>query len=437
MKWHVGAMALVALWSCGYSSSASATEPGGLKDISGQWELSLVTFGEKTVRRLKLQTAGDRISGQSGAMKVNGHINGDTIDFEIVSSDGKVFGRFAGTLKEDGWEGDGKVAGGPASWTAQRPAVRPPEARHKHDFQPQEYPRAFSYAFPPVLRVFPGDTVRTKTIDALGLDENLVRRGNEGNPLTGPFYVEGALAGDTLVVHFNRIRLNRDSAISGHKIYPVVVTSDYAARIKPVDSFDSRWVLDRENNTARLLNPTAALKDLVVPIHPTLGCVGVAPRDQQSWSAHQLGDFGGNLDYNQIREGTTLYLPVFHSGALLFFGDGHAVQGDGELAALETSLDVEFTVDVIADDPIEFPRAENDEFLMTMGIAGSLTAAIQEATTELMKWLERDYHLNAAELAIVLGTGVRYDVAEIVDPQLHVVAKVSKSVLSQLHEGEP
>lgn len=109
-----------------------------------------------------------------------------------------------------------------------------------------------------------------------------------------------------------------------------------------------------------------------------------------------------------------MYLPVFHSGGLLFFGDGHAAEEDGELAVLETSFDVEFTMDLIADKSIESPRAEDDEFLMAMGISGSLTDAVQLATTELAKWLATDYKLNSAELAIVLGTAMRYDIAEMV-----------------------
>jgi acetamidase/formamidase len=140
------------------------------------------------------------------------------------------------------------------------------------------------------------------------------------------------------------------------------------------------------------------------------------------------------MDYNQIREGVTLYLPVYHPGALLFVGDGHAVQGDGELTgnALETSMDVEFTVDVVEGRAPDNPRAENDEYLMAMGIGGSLMEALQGATTNLAEWLERDYKLNSAEVAMVLGTSIKYDIAEIVDGQLNMAAKVPKSVLSQL-----
>jgi acetamidase/formamidase len=118
----------------------------------------------------------------------------------------------------------------------------------------------------------------------------------------------------------------------------------------------------------------------------------------------------------------------------LFVGDGHAAEGDGELTgdALETSMNVEFTVDVLQGQSIDMPRAENGEYLMALGIGNSLTDALQAATTNLAQWLERDYKLNAAEVAVVLGTSMRYDIAEVVDPEVNLAAKVPKSVLSQL-----
>jgi acetamidase/formamidase len=165
-----------------------------------------------------------------------------------------------------------------------------------------------------------------------------------------------------------------------------------------------------------------------------LGCVAVAPPANQSYRSGWLGNWGGNMDYNGLREGVTVYLPVFQEGAILFVGDGHALEGDGELTgdALETSMDVEFTVNLIRGQRIRGPRFESDEYVMASGIGGSLPDALQEATTSLAEWLEHDYKLNANEAALVLGTSIRYDIAEVVDPQVHIVAKVAKSVVAQL-----
>ena len=144
--------------------------------------------------------------------------------------------------------------------------------------------------------------------------------------------------------------------------------------------------------------------------------------------------FGGNMDYNQLREGVTVYLPVNVPGALLFVGDGHALQGAGELTgnALETSMDIEFTVQVQPGFAPQGPRFENADYLMASGIAGSVDEALRNATTNLVRWLERKYGLNAAEVSSVLGTSMVYEVAEVVDPSVHLVAKVPKSVLSGL-----
>jgi acetamidase/formamidase len=147
-----------------------------------------------------------------------------------------------------------------------------------------------------------------------------------------------------------------------------------------------------------------------------------------------LGSYGGNMDYNQMREGTTLYLPVYAPGALLFIGDGHAAQGDGELTgdALETSMQVEFTVNLIKGEAMGGPRAENDEYLMSLGIGNSLDDALRAATTRLTNWLQKDYKLEPNEAAIVLGTAMRYDIAEVVDPLVHIVAKIPKSALATI-----
>ena len=244
------------------------------------------------------------------------------------------------------------------------------------------------------------------------------------------------MPGDTLVIKFNRIRLNRDSAVSGDRIASDALNAGYIRDAKYDDKFSSEWKLDRENGFAMLAKPSERLKNLRVKLQPMLGCVAVAPPDKQTFRSGWLGSWGGNMDYNGLREGTTLYLPVYQAGALLFVGDGHAAQGDGELTgdALETSMDIDFTVSLISGQSTGGPRAENEEYIMAMGIAGSLPDALRQATTALARWLEKDYHLTPNETAIVLGTSIRYDIAEIVDPQVNIVAKVSKNVLAELRE---
>ena len=174
-----------------------------------------------------------------------------------------------------------------------------------------------------------------------------------------------------------------------------------------------------------LAKPTDRLKNFKVKLQPMLSCVGVAPPANQSFRSGWLGSWGGNMDYNGIREGVTVYLPVYQEGALLFVGDGHALEGDGELNgdALETSMNVAFTVDLIRDKSTQWPRFENDEYLMASGIAGSLQDALQRATTELARWLERDYKLSPNESGIILGTSIRYESKQRVRHIPHLLRK--------------
>jgi acetamidase/formamidase len=195
------------------------------------------------------------------------------------------------------------------SWSAKR-SVQPPATPKVYDFEPKEFHRVFSDAIPPVLRIFPGDTVRTWTVDAGGVDGKGVHRSQGGNPETGPFYVEGALPGDTLVVKLNRVRLNRDTASSGDRIVGAALNPAYVQRTKYNDKFNSDWALDREHGIARLAKPSEHLKNYTVRLQPMLGCIAVAPPDHQAVHTGFLGSYGGNMDYNQMREGTTLYLPV-------------------------------------------------------------------------------------------------------------------------------
>src|SRR5215510_13617767 len=404
-------------------------------DLSGSWELTWIRFGEANVDRVQLQMSGDKITGKAlGNLSIEGTISGDKLELTLIGDNKKTIATLNGIVRNGEMSGTMKLFDDNLTWTARRARGRPPETPRVHNFDPKEFHNYFSATIPPALRIYPGDTVHTETVDAGGVDKDGKRRSLGGNPLTGPFYVEGAVRGDTLVVHFNRIRLNRDRAQSGSTIVLSALNPGYVQDKKYVPDFDSAWRLDKERGVAMLAKPTDKLKDFTVPLQPMLGCVGVAPGGNQTILAGDLGNYGGNMDYNEIREGTTVYLPVNQAGALLYVGDGHAAQGDGELTgdALETSMEVEFKVDLIQGRSMGGPRAENDEYLMAIGIANSLPDALQRATTMLARWIENDYKLNPSEVAVVLGFAIRYDVAEVVDPHVNVVAKIKKSSLAGL-----
>jgi acetamidase/formamidase len=403
-------------------------------DVSGNWNFHLVRFNEEFgAARVELKTEGTKITGALNELKLEGALDGDHLRITLLRPDGSEWGKLDGKLEGDHMAGTVKQDKDEFAWNARR-APTATAAPRTHNFEPTVFHRAFSGAITPALHINPGDTVKTTTVDAGGTDAKGVRRSMGGNPETGPFYVEGAMPGDTLAVKFTRIRLNRDSAGSGDRIVPSAVQPGYFRNAKFDDKFDSNWKLDREAGVAMLAKPTDRLKNFRVKMQPMLGCVGVAPPSNQSFRSGWLGSWGGNMDYNGLREGVTVYLPVSQEGALLFVGDGHALEGDGELNgdALETSMDVEFTVNLIRGFSTQAPRFESDEYLMASGIGGSLVDALQQATTQLARWLERDYKLSSNESNVVLGTSIRYEIAEVVDPQVHIVAKIAKSVLAPL-----
>jgi acetamidase/formamidase len=294
--------------------------------------------------------------------------------------------------------------------------------------------RQFSSANKPVLTVSPGDTIHTTTVDAGGADEKGVTRVLGGNPETGPFYVETAAPGDILAIHIARLRLNRDWAISDDGIVDRGLDSDLAVKMKDGGK-TVRWHLDMQRGVATPEKPGEHLTRYAVPLRPMLGCVAVAPGSAQAPpGTGDSGRWGGNMDFNEIVEGATVYLPVNVPGALLYVGDGHAAQGDGELTgnALETSMDVEFTVDVLPRKPIRGPRVESATHIMAMGLDGSLDGAFRSATANMAQWLADDYKLSPSEVAQVLGTAAEYKVSEVADRNAGIVLKVNKDRLQSL-----
>lgn len=299
-----------------------------------------------------------------------------------------------------------------------------------HHYTPERYYNTLG-THEPALRIADGDTVLTTTLDAGGNDAAGVRVAKRGNPQTGPFYVEGAEPGDTLAVRFDRLWPNRRHGWSGRYLAPNVVDPAYVADMPPVAARQSvDWEIDLESGTATLATETR-LGRLTLPLRPMLGCFGVAPAHGQAISTATSGPHGGNMDYKGFEQGVTVYFPVEAEGALLFVGDGHAVQGCGEIAGtgIEISFDVQFTVRVQKGRRIHWPRAENDTHILTAGNARPLDQALQHATTEMSRWLIDEYGLDMAGAHILLGQCVEYEIANVFDPAYTVVCKLAKSLL--------
>lgn len=408
--------------------------------LNGEWLVTQTVYGNPLYQRMTLATQDGKLTGTFDRDKLEGTLNGNAIHF-IARDEDNDTSEFTGVL--NGSTISGKVVGTDGSdprekteneMTAIRAPERPAASAKRHEFTPTVFYRQFSASNAPVLKIAPGDTVHTTTVDAGGADEHGVRRGLGGNPETGPFYVETAWPGDTLVVHFNRIRLNRDYAVSDDAIVGRALDSDMSVKMK--DGGKSvRWRLDRQRGIATTEKPGDHLKEFSVPLRPMLGCVATAPGFASAPPpTGDSGRFGGNMDFNEIVEGVTAYLPVNQPGALLYVGDGHAAQGDGELNgnALETSMDVEFTVDLLHNKQIRTPRVESDSQIMTVGLGGSLEDSLRTAISGMSQWLEQDYGLSPSEIAQVLGTSVQLNIGEVADRNAGVAAKLSKARLQPL-----
>jgi amidase len=300
-----------------------------------------------------------------------------------------------------------------------------------HDFKPTHFHVTLG-SHEPVLHVASGDTVRTWCVDAAGHDSAGERITDGGNPQTGPFFVEDAAPGDTLAVHLDRIRPNRARGVSGQVVAPHVVDPSFVTELPPRDPNGDWWALDLERGTAKLEAPPPGLESLgELQLDPMLGCFGVAPPSGQAISTATSGTHGGNMDYRGFRAGVTVYFPVFVEGALFHVGDGHALQGDGEIVGtgIEVSTDVEFTLEVVKGKTISWPRADDGEFVMAVGNARPLDQAIQHATTELMRLLAEDHGLDYRASSALLGQCIRYDVGNVFDPAYTAVAKLAKKLI--------
>lgn len=302
-----------------------------------------------------------------------------------------------------------------------------------HNFTPTHYHTTIG-SHPPVLRIADGDTVVTTTVDARGQDVSGKPVTTPGNPQTGPFYVEGAQPGDTLVVKLEQLRPNRPTGWTRKVVAANVVDPGYVAKLPQVDEAQTlaTWAIDHDAGTVTLIDPVdTKLGKWSVPLNPMVGCFGVAPRGGQAINTGTSGEYGGNMDYRGFVEGVTVYFPVNVEGALFFIGDGHAVQGDGEIVGtgVEISFDVQFTVEVLKGKKSTWPRGENEEYIFTVGNARPLDQCVQHATTEMLEWLQADYGLDALGANILLGQAVEYDLGNVFDPAFTMVCKVPKSVL--------
>ncbi len=264
---------------------------------------------------------------------------------------------------------------------------------------------------PPALTIQPGDTIKVETEDTFnGLvrkagDHRDLRKKPQGNPQSGPIYVEGAAKGDTLVVHIQTIDARIHQAATD-MTWARRGLGEFLGLEIPVNT---RICPVRENTV--WWSPTVPL-----PYHPMIGTIGCAP-EFGAPTTGPAGDYGGNMDIKEVTEGNTLYLPVYVDGALLHLGDAHAAQGEGELCgtALEMPATVTMTIDLLKGKTIPRPRIRSKDEIMCVATGRPMERSVAQAYADLIGWMEEEFNVprwDALSLLTMVGEiSVGYHVA--------------------------
>lgn len=301
-------------------------------------------------------------------------------------------------------------------------------------------------AHPPALRIEPGQQVDTICLDSSNGDKDgnelprERRQQGEGlleyNAVTGPFHVEGAEVGDTLVVHLDAVEPDRPSGFGAVHSHLSALGDDIQffgpTGLKlPISGRRYDWDLDLERNVGRLALPDSRIGEVEIPLHTFLGCIGVAPRFGEAIHTVDAGRHGGNLDCPEVCSGVDVHLPVNVPRGLLMFGDPHAAQGDGEIAggAIETSARVRFSCEVIKGRGLGWPRIVNDKWIMTVASARPLDTVLRIGWVCMVKWLEREYGYEMRDAIQVLSQVGRARVCNAVSPHYTAVVKFPRRYL--------
>lgn len=265
---------------------------------------------------------------------------------------------------------------------------------------------SMSYRNQPVVNVNPGEKVCFQTYDCFENQFNHPESQYDGidwsriNPATGPVYIVGAEPGDILVVQIEKIKLDNKGVIfSG----PNIIFKEYinTNSIKRVTIYDDHAVFNNK---------------IDVPLNPMIGVIGTAPKGEVLSNALP-GDHGGNMDCKEIKEGTTLYLPVNVPGGLLALGDLHAAMGDGEVTSgIEVAGEVTVNIELIKGISWGLPMAVTNENIMFIASSDLLETAIIKAVNTMKEWLEKELKIDSIEASMLLSILADVKICQVVNP---------------------
>jgi len=293
----------------------------------------------------------------------------------------------------------------------------------------------------PALTVKSGDTVTIHTLitnspqglEKAGVPEAQVEeslkaifdhvtdKGPGGHILTGPIFVEGAEPGDTLEVKIVGIDLAIPYAYNAFRFGSGALPDDFRyGRMKIIP-------LDAKTMTARFA------PDIAIPLYPFFGSMGDAPPAEIGrYDSTPPNIMGGNMDDRALVAGTSLFLPVWVSGALFEVGDGHAGQGNGEvdITALETSLVGTFQFIVHKHTGLSYPMAETPTAYITMGFDDELSGATRKAIRHMLDFLVAEKHMTRDDAYMLVSVAGDVEVTELVDRNKGVHVIMPKAIFT-------
>jgi acetamidase/formamidase len=289
----------------------------------------------------------------------------------------------------------------------------------------------------PVAHVKAGGVLEANSLDCFG---NALQKPGDpfslikiDNPLTGPFFIDGAEPGDTLVVRILDLQVDSKQGVGTFAPgFGAANATHYTPMLETKPLLERAWYypIDAEK---KLITFQATDSDFKVqfPLKPFLGCIGVAPASGEVRSSLVPAEFGGNMDAPEVSPGNTLYLPVNVKGALFYFGDGHAAMGDGEVAgsAVEVPMRAKFRFELVKGKSTGWPRFENEREIMTAGIYRPVDDAVRIAVVEMVHWMHREYGLSELDAYELFSKVGKLHLTEMVDPNYVVVASVEKKYL--------
>lgn len=275
----------------------------------------------------------------------------------------------------------------------------------------------------PIQKILPNEIVEVETNDCflnqIKNEKQIIDEidFSKVNPATGPIYIEGAEAGDTLKIEI----LNIDLPDKGVMI------------IAPNEGVLGNFVKHAQTRVVKIENKVCHFGDISIPARPMIGVIGVAPSQKDGeYPTGTPWKHGGNMDTIDITEGAALYLPVNQKGALLALGDCHAVMGDGEVCVTgcEIKSRVRLKTILIKDISLEWPIVETNNFLAIIASGNTVEEAAKEATRCAVDLLSNGLKLDWSDAYMLASLVVDIKVSQVVDPKKTVRASISKGILS-------